>query len=54
MKYFILIGKRKVQKKGPGLCVMLPSVWLRNENVTKGDVVHVSIVDGKLVLEAKK
>ena len=45
------IGERKVQQKGLGLCVMLPSIWVKNLGLLKGDRVNITMKNEMLIIE---
>ncbi len=47
----IQIGPRKVGKKGEGMCLMLPSIWIRNANVSVGDELRLKMRGKELVIE---
>ncbi len=39
----LIIGMRKLQKKGPGICLDVPAIWLRNTKLSVNDEVSVAI-----------
>ncbi len=46
-----MIGSRKIGRRGKGLCIMLPSIWLKNVDNTAGSTVTLTIEDDKLIIE---
>ena len=50
----ILIGKRKVERKGAGFSIMLPAIWIRNTGVSAGDRLKVEMRGGSLIMTADK
>ncbi len=47
----VKIGLRKVGKKGAGLCVMLPAIWVKNAEVRVGDSLEVKMRGVELIIE---
>lgn len=47
----LMIGSRKIGRRGKGLCIMLPSIWLKNVDNTAGSTVTLTIEDDKLIIE---
>lgn len=47
----IRIGVRKVGKKGEGLCLMLPIIWVRNTNISVGDTLKIEMNGRELIIE---
>ncbi len=39
----LIVGVRKLQKKGEGVCLHVPVIWLRNANISVNDRVSVAI-----------
>ncbi len=47
------IGERKIQQKGLGLCVMLPTIWIKNLGLSKGDRVNITMKNEVLIIEVE-
>ena len=41
----LVVGVRRLQKKGSGVCLDVPAIWLRNAKLSSKDQVSVSIDD---------
>ncbi len=44
-------GTRKVGKKGEGLCLMLPSIWVKNADISAGERMVLEMRGNKLIVK---
>ncbi|MFG1449607.1 MAG: hypothetical protein AAE983_03070 [Thermoplasmataceae archaeon] len=49
----INFGARKVGKKGEGLCLMLPSIWVKNAEITAGEHIFLEMRGKNLIVKPK-
>ena len=47
----INFGTRKVGKKGEGLCLMLPSIWVKNADISAGERIVLEMRGNKLIVK---
>jgi antitoxin component of MazEF toxin-antitoxin module len=47
----IKFGTRKVGKKGDGLCLMLPSIWVKNADISAGERIVLEMRGNKLIVK---
>ena len=47
----ISLGTRKVGKKGEGLCLMLPSIWVKNADISAGEKIILEMRGNKLIVK---